>query len=54
MFSACSVQSRYKEDQLRSSQVEFRDAMLPGYELGSGGIELNWQLQKNGKKGIRL
>jgi hypothetical protein len=24
------------------------------YELGSRGIELSWQLQNNGKKGIRL
>jgi hypothetical protein len=37
--------------------VEFRDASMPGYELGSRGIESclrNWQLQNNGKKGIRL
>jgi hypothetical protein len=34
--------------------VEFRDDSLPGYELGSRGIELSWQLQNNGKKGIRL
>jgi hypothetical protein len=30
---------------------------LPGYELGSGETEpssRNWQLQNNGKKGIRL
>jgi hypothetical protein len=33
--------------------VEFRDASLPGYELGSRGIELSRQLQNNGKKGIR-
>jgi hypothetical protein len=38
--------------------VEFRDAILPGYELGSGGVESSrvfrvgsWQ--NNGKKGIR-
>jgi hypothetical protein len=34
-------------------RVEFRDASLPGYELGSRGIELSWQLQNIGKKGIR-
>jgi hypothetical protein len=31
-------------------RIEFRDASLPGYELGSRGIELSWQLQNNGKK----
>jgi hypothetical protein len=34
--------------------VEYRDASLPGYDLGSRGIELSWQLQNNGKEGIRL
>jgi hypothetical protein len=34
--------------------VEFRDASLPGYEFGSRGIELSWQLQNNGKKWSRL
>jgi hypothetical protein len=37
-------------------RVEFRDASLPGYELGSRGTEWscvrNWQLQNNGKKGF--
>jgi hypothetical protein len=33
--------------------VEFRHASLPGYELGSRGIESNLPLQNNGKKGIR-
>jgi hypothetical protein len=28
----------------------FRDVSLPGYELGSKGIEFSWQLQNNGKK----
>jgi hypothetical protein len=32
----------------------FPDASLPGYELGSRGIELNLQLQNDGKKGIGL
>jgi hypothetical protein len=34
------VQSGYKEE-----LVEFREASLSGYELGSRGIELSWQLQ---------
>jgi hypothetical protein len=34
--------------------VELREASLPGYELGNRGIELSWQLQNNGKNGIRL
>jgi hypothetical protein len=47
LFSAWFVQSDYKEE-----SAEFRDAGLPGYELGA---DLgNWQLQDNGKKGIRL
>jgi hypothetical protein len=33
-----------------SVEKEFREAR---YELGSRGIELSWQLQNNGKKGIR-
>jgi hypothetical protein len=32
------VQIGYKEE---FNQVEFRDASLPGYELGSKGIELS-------------
>jgi hypothetical protein len=51
------VQSGYKEEFSRvveKRRVEFRDASLPGYELGNRGIELSWQLQNNGKKGIRL
>jgi hypothetical protein len=27
--------------------------MTPGYEFESRGIELRWQLQNNGNKGIR-
>jgi hypothetical protein len=49
VFSAWFVQSGYKEE-----LVEIWDASLPGYELGSGGIKLSWQLHNNGKKGIRL
>jgi hypothetical protein len=26
---------------------------VPGHELGRRGIELSWQLQNSGKKGIR-
>jgi hypothetical protein len=40
-----------KKISVEESRVELRDASLPGYELG---IELSWQLQNNGKKGIRL
>jgi hypothetical protein len=46
------VQNGYKVE-----FVEFPDASLPRYELGSRGIELslwNWQLQNNGKDGIKL
>jgi hypothetical protein len=56
VFSARSVPRSYKRTQLgdaskQRSRVEFRDASLPRYELG---IELSWQLQNNGKKGIRM
>jgi hypothetical protein len=37
---------------VEKNRVEFRDASLPGYELGSGGTEVSWQLQNNGKKGL--
>jgi hypothetical protein len=52
------VESGYKEvlgstEQDRTG-VEFRDASLPEYGLGTRGTELSWQLQNNGKKGIRL
>jgi hypothetical protein len=30
-----------KKNSVESSRVEFRDASLPGYELGSRGIELS-------------
>jgi hypothetical protein len=53
-----SVQSSYNEEFSWGRSVkwraEFRDASLPGYELGSRGIELSWQLQNNGKKGTGL
>jgi hypothetical protein len=48
------VQHGYKEEFTLEELDEFRDASLPGYELGSRGTELSWQLQNNGKKGIRL
>jgi hypothetical protein len=35
-------------------RVEFRDASLPTYELGSRGIELSQKLKNNGKKGIHM
>jgi hypothetical protein len=37
-----------KKTSVEKNWLEFRDASLPGYEFG------NWQLQNNGKKGIRL
>jgi hypothetical protein len=43
-----------KKSSAEESRVEFGDASLPGYELGSKGIELIWQLQNNCKKAIRL
>jgi hypothetical protein len=46
------MQCGYKEEFSCVELGEFRDASLPGYELGSRGIELSWQLQNNGKKGI--
>jgi hypothetical protein len=36
-----SVQSGYKEEFSCEELVEFRDASLSGYELGSRGIELS-------------
>jgi hypothetical protein len=44
---------RYKAVEAVQLRVEFRDASLPRCELGSRGIELSWQLQNIGKKGIR-
>jgi hypothetical protein len=41
--------SKASSSSIEQSQVQ--DASLLGYELG---IELSWQLQNNGKKGIRL
>jgi hypothetical protein len=41
LFSVWSVQSGYKEEFNWEELVEFRDATLPGYEPGSGGIELS-------------
>jgi hypothetical protein len=43
-----------KKNSLEKNWVDFQDTSLPGYELGSRGIELSWQLQNNGKKGISL
>jgi hypothetical protein len=41
LFSAWSVQSGYKKVSVEKSQVEFRDATLSEYELGSRGTELS-------------
>jgi hypothetical protein len=43
-----------KKTSIEKNRVEFRDAILPEYELWSKEIELSWQFQNNGKKGIRL
>jgi hypothetical protein len=48
---ACKVV--IKKSSVKKSRVEFRDPSLPGYEVGSRGIELSWQVQ-NSKKAIRL
>jgi hypothetical protein len=41
VFSVWSMPRAYDNDKgNRLSRVEFRDASLPGYELGSRGIEL--------------
>jgi hypothetical protein len=70
VFSVRSVQGGSKEELSWEGLVEFRDASLPGYELGSRGIELSQILklavaaenrtgrvlswQNEGKKEIRL
>jgi hypothetical protein len=54
IFSAWSVQNDYKEGFSWENLVEFRDASLPGFELGNREIELSWQLQNNDKKVITL
>jgi hypothetical protein len=41
-----------KKSTVEKNWLEFGDASLPGYELGRRGIELSWQLQNNGKKGL--
>jgi hypothetical protein len=43
-----------KKSSVEKNGVEFREASLPEYELGSREIELIWQSQNNCKKGIRL
>jgi hypothetical protein len=53
VFSAWAVQSGYKKEFSWEELVVFRDFSLPGYELGSRGIELSWQLQNKDKKGSR-
>jgi hypothetical protein len=39
-----------KKSSVEKSRVDLREASLLGYEFGSRGIELGWQLQNNGKK----
>jgi hypothetical protein len=55
MERLCFLRGQYKvvikKSSVEKTRAEFRDASLPGYELG---IELSWQLQNNDKKGIRL
>jgi hypothetical protein len=41
VFSAWPQKSGYKEEFSCEKLVEFQDASLPGYELGSRGIELS-------------
>jgi hypothetical protein len=45
--SPCKTGTKKNSDEL--SRVQFRDASLPGYELGSRGIEMSWNLQNNYK-----
>jgi hypothetical protein len=52
-FLSDSCEVVIKKSSVEKRGAEFRDASLPGYELGSRGIELSWQLQKNDKKEIR-
>jgi hypothetical protein len=40
VFSGLPVQSGYKEEFSWEDLVDFREASLPGYELGSREIEL--------------
>jgi hypothetical protein len=59
VFFVWSVQSGYKEEFSCEELVEFRDASLPGYELGCRGIELSrvfgmGSCRIMAKKGIRL
>jgi hypothetical protein len=44
------VKSDYKEVFSSIERVEFRDAIMPGCELGSRGIELRWQLRIMARK----
>jgi hypothetical protein len=40
-----------KKSSVEKNGVQFGDASLPEYELGSRGIEFSWHLQNEGKKG---
>jgi hypothetical protein len=44
------VQSGYKEEFNLEELVEFRNVSLPGYELGSRGIELIWHCRIMARK----
>jgi hypothetical protein len=52
LLGSCKVV--IEKGSVEKNWVEFRDASLPGYELGSRGIQLSRQLQNNGMKGISL
>jgi hypothetical protein len=39
---------------IKNKEVEFRDASLPGHELGNRGIQMSWLSQNDCKKGIGL
>jgi hypothetical protein len=54
LHGPCKVVIKKISVEAVQSKVKFRDSSLPGYELGSRGIEMSWQLQNNGKKGVGL
>jgi fructosamine-3-kinase len=55
VFSAWSVQSGYKEvfSSTENNRVESSFETPACRDMSLGAEELSWQLQKNGKKGIR-
>jgi hypothetical protein len=50
----CMVRAKWLKIKVQLRKTEFRDASLPRSGLWSRRIELSWNLQNNGKKGIRL